>query len=239
MKRLSFVLVVFLVSILITNSALAVIVNSDDTWVREDNPTSNRNGNDQVNARTDEDGDDNDVIYLRFNLTGQTVLSSGNSLNLVWQRNDSSTGKTLSLYGLKETDPNETVWAEDTITYNNAPGLIPDGLDPQTEVGLGHSNDDIQDLNIANLALLVADQPYGPQVLDEVYTFSGSALDAFLNADTNGEVTFLILRNINTSSNQARFQVREVGTGAYLVIPEPATVALFGLGSLLAIRRKK
>lgn len=244
-------IIVLLVSLLMINSALAVgLVNTDDTWVREDNPTSNRNHEAFMNARTDQDTPDNDLCLLRFDLTGWSVPSSGSELNLYWYRDDTSTGKTLSLYGLKETDPNETNWSESTVTYAIAPGLIPDGQDTVTEFGLGHTTDDIQDLDIANLSLLVADQAYGPQVEGQLYTFNGAALDAFLNADTNGEVTFLILRNLDPSGNQARFTTREAttfysgaavppgGAGAYL-IPEPATVILLGLGSLIAVRRRK
>lgn len=214
-----------------------------DTWVREDNADSNRNGNDQMNARTDLDGDDNDVILLRFPTTDLPSGASGVLLNLYWQRSDSSSSNTLKLYGLNESDPDETTWDETTVTYNNAPGLIPDGVDPATELGNGNSFDDIQDLDVSNLTLLVADQPYGPQVTNEEYSFSSAALDAFLNADTNGEVTFLILRsNESDSGNQARFWPKESGPGATLsYIPEPSTVALMGLMTLAlgAVARRR
>jgi hypothetical protein len=235
-----------MVIVIAGNTALATTITaSDDTWVREDSADSNRNGNDQINARTDiSDGkDDNDVILLRFDASSVTPVS-GVTLNLVWYRDDSSTGKTLSLYGLNESDPDEATWSETTVTYNNAPGLIPDGMFPVDEVAASHSADDIQDLDTANLTLLVADQPYGPQVTDEVYSFSGTALDDFINNDSDGLVSFLILRNATTSSNQARFQVKEVGTGAYLdtggVVPEPASLVLcvLGLVGFAAIRRR-
>jgi hypothetical protein len=233
-------LLLFLVLCLaISSISSAVIVASDDTWVREDSPDSNRNGNDQINARTDIDGDDNDVCLFRFDLTGGGIAASGNSLNLTWYRDDSSTGKTLSLYGMNDLADGETTWSESTITYNNAPMLIPDGQDPTAETGLGHDWDDVRDLDMSKLTLLVASQPYGPQVLGDLYTFSGAALDAFLNADTNGQVTLLVLRgDPSTSSNQARFQVKEVGTGAYLV-PEPATMLLLGLGGLVSLRKRR
>lgn len=237
MKKLTVILAILALS----SISSAILMNVDDTWVREDNPDSNRNGNDQINARTDIDGDDNDLCLLRFDLTGYSVAPSGNTLNLTWYRTDSSTGKTLSLYGMNDLADGETTWSESTVTYNNAPMLIPDGQDPTAETAAGHSWDDVRDLDMSKLTLLIGSQPYGPQVTGELYTFSGAALDAFLNADTNGQITFLIARgDPSTSSNQARFQVREVGTGAYLdVIPEPATMALLGLGGLFVIRRKR
>lgn len=223
---------------------MAVTVGaSDDTWVREDNPDSNRNGNDQVNARTDIDGDDNDVILLKFPTSSLSAGVVSLSLNLYWQRDDSGTGNSLTLWGLNETDPDETSWSESTVTYNNAPGMIPDGLDPTAEVGLGHDDDDIRDLDIANLSLLVENQGYGPQVLNDVYSFSSAALTAFVNADNNGEVSFLITRGVlATSGNQARFWPKESGPSPFLdaaLVPEPTTFALLGLGGLaLMIRRR-
>ncbi|TWT97652.1 hypothetical protein Pla108_18040 [Botrimarina colliarenosi] len=223
---------------------MAATINvADDTWVREDGADSNRNGNDQMNARTDIDADDNDIILLRFPTTGLPSGVSNVSLNLFWQRSDGGTGNGLKLYGLNETDPDETLWDETTVTYNNAPGLLPDGIDPTAETAAMSSFDEVQDLDVANLTLLVADQPYGPQVLNDPYSFSSAALDAFLNADTNGEVTFLILRsNEATSSNQARFWPKESGPGATLTfeaVPEPtaAVIALAGAAALLRRRR--
>ena len=63
--------------------------------------------------------------------------------------------------------------------------------------------------SLRSVTLLVGPVSYGPQVEGETYTFSGDGLDAFINADTNGQVTFLILRDIATSGNQARFITKE------------------------------
>jgi len=228
----------------IPQNALSVVIGaSDDTWVREDSPTSNRNGNDQVNARTDIDADDNDVILLRFPTDALITDALSVTLSLYWYRSDSSTANSLSLWGLNETDPQETTWSESVVTYNDAPGMIPDGLDPLTEDGLGHTPDDIRDLDTGNLTLLVDQQPYGPQVTDEIYSFSSAALTAFVNADSNGEVSFLITRgNMGTSGNQARFQVKEVGLGPILdvtLVPEPSIFALLSLGGLAFLIRRR
>ncbi len=227
-----------------------------DTWVREDSADGNRNGDAFMNARTDEDGDDNDVVFLRFDTNSLAAPVSGGALDLTWYRSDSSTGKTLSLYGINDATAGDVVWDESLVTYNNAPGLLPDGLDVMTEVGLGHDDDDIHDLDISNLTLLVANQDYGPQVEGDLYSFSGAALDAFLNADTNGSVTFLITRNTDTSGNQARFITKEAtafnsgaavpagGAGARLtnvVVPEPASFGLAGIALAAAalLRRRR
>ena len=232
--------------VLATSVTPAVTITaSHDTWVREDNADSNRNGDDQMNARTDNDADDNDVILLRFPTTGLTTPISGASINLYWQRTDGSASNALKVYGLNETDPDETTWDETTVTYNNAPGLIPDGLDPTAETTAMSSDDEVQDLDVANLTLVIPEQPYGPAVTDEVYSFSGAGLDAFINADTNGEVSFLILRSISDSGNQARFWPKEQNAGATApflqVVPEPGCLALISLaGAVLvaAFRRR-
>lgn len=229
---------------IVAEAAMATLIGaSHDTWVREDTPDSNRNANDQMNARTDIDADDNDVILLRFPTTELTAEALSATLTLYWQRDDSGTGNTLSLWGLNESDPHETTWDETTVTYNNAPGMLPDGLDPTAESGLGNSDDDIRDLDVANLTLLVENQPYGPQVLNDPYTFSSDALTSFINADTNGEVSFLITRGspMGTSGNQARFWPKESGPSPTLdvtVIPEPASAALLGLGALAILLRR-
>jgi hypothetical protein len=236
--------VAILTSLFTAQAAMAQfsIGASDDTWVREDNPTSNRNGNDQMNARTDIDvgADDNDVILLRFPTASLTGTESLITLNLHWQRTDGSDSNELQLWGLNESDPDETSWSETTVTYNTAPGMLPDGLTPDLEYNnLLRDYDDVRDLDIANLTDL-GTQGYGPAVINEIYTFSSPALTAFINADSNGEVSFLITRgNISGSGNQARFWPKESGPSPFLFVPEPSTFTLLGLGGLALMLRRR
>jgi hypothetical protein len=240
---------------LTTTSFAGVIGVEADTWVREDSPTSNRNNDAFMNARTDSDGTTNDVMLLRFNLASKTGPTTASNLILTWQRSDGSTGKTLSLWGVNDGTADDTSWGETTVNYNNAPGMNADGVSTATEVTNGNTDADIHDLDAANLTLLVANLAYGPQVEGAAYAFASGALDSFLDADSNGIVTFLITRNSDPSSNQARFMTREAtafasgaaapvgGAGAYLdgitTIPEPASFGLLGLSALAMVLRRQ
>lgn len=208
----------------------AEIPVADDAWVREDSAYSNREADGYLNARTDADADDNDIILLRFKLA-DPAPGTGAVLRLTWHRNQDSSGKTLSLYGLNDGAPGETAWREAAVTYRTAPGLAPDGLTPAAEIADGKDPLAVRDLEPDVLTLLVADQPYGPQVEGKHYHLLGPDLDRFLQADTNGDVTFLLVRNVDPSANQARFcqkectafesgaPVPEGGAGAVLAMP--------------------
>jgi len=219
--------------------AAPVLLSVDDTWVREDNPTSNRNGNDQMNLRTDIDADDNDAILLRFDLSSLSGPQVGaTTLRLFWQRTTTdSEGKIMKVYGLNEGAPRETTWLDDNVIYgevgnptaDDAPGLIPDGIFPGDnpnnpggdgslvngpgEFTLGHSEADIYDLDEANTTFL------GEVVTDAAVQLSpqdfvSTDLTSFINGKTNGEVTLLLFRDQTTSGHQLRFIPSEVAIGA-------------------------
>jgi hypothetical protein len=184
-----------------------------------------------------------------------TGPASGVSLDLTWQRSDSTSSRTLSLWAINDGAADDVAWDETTVNYSNAPGMIPDGVTVANEITAGNTDIDIHDLDPAQVTALVLDQPYGPQVEAGAYSFSGAALDAALNADTNGIVTFLITRDTNTSGNQARFMTKEAatfssgaavpsgGAGARLTgvttIPEPAAAAAALIGAAAMLRRRR
>lgn len=254
------------VTAMIVSSASAVdkIIAQDDTWVREDNATSNRDGNDQMNARSDIDADDNDVILLRFSTASLTSAVTEATLRMYWQRTsgDSAT-KIMRVYGLNNGAPRETTWLEETVIYGvaadagddaiSAPGLIPDDLQPATECAIAANLCTIdselfeaQDLDLANLTFLGEKEvPEPGAVQNAKFDFKSAALASFLETDRtagNGEVTLLILRDATTSSHQLRFWPKEeVGgnaTASKLLIPEPGSLVLLGLGASMFVRRR-
>jgi hypothetical protein len=70
-------------------------------------------------------------------------------------------------------------------------------------------------------------------------------LDAFLAADTDGLVTFILFDNsgrekewyLSTKEREAADPT--MSAPELILVPEPATMALLGFGSLVAIRRKR
>ncbi len=116
---------------------------SADTWVREDNVGSNRNGDAFMNTRTASAGS-NDVVLLRFDLSSMTGPAAGVSLDLTWFRNDSTSTRTLSLWGINDGAAGDTAWDETTVVYSNAPGMISDDVNVATEIANSNTDLDIR-----------------------------------------------------------------------------------------------
>ncbi len=123
--------------------------------------------------------------YVRFDLAGQNIHATPNaSLQLMvaspW---DESTP--CQVYGLKNADAGES-WSENSITWNNAPAnstTLGDGLISSRVVYLG------------TLAAT------GPQPLGQILELQSAELDAFLLADTDNKVTFILTRSSTVAGN--------------------------------------
>jgi hypothetical protein len=175
-----------------------------DAEVRESNPTQNRGDSTEIASRVRNDAnplvdpsadgsDRNSSIYLKFDVsqfTGVSVTASDfaeSALRLTYRNNNlrgsriqdtvtpnPGTRTGLAIYGL---DPNAAGadWAEDAITYNTAPGIMPD-LDVGTK-------DFTSDLTLLGTVLFpnIGNQnwlPVGGQLV-----FEGAGLSQFV-ADT-------------------------------------------------------
>ena len=115
--------------------------------------------------------------YMRFTLADQLKPVGETTLSLVYSTGANfEAGETVlhSIYGLDDGTAGETIWSETDITWNNAPG-----------------ND--ADLGLTNATLLGTITVIGDNAVGTTYTLSSSELSAFLNADSNGEITIIMV----------------------------------------------
>ncbi|TWT91039.1 hypothetical protein Mal64_14380 [Pseudobythopirellula maris] len=118
--------------------------NGADAEVRESNASQNRGDSTEIASRiknaapslAGNDGSDrNSLIYTKFDITGLELPADGKTAFRMTYRNTNLSGNRLfdtvtpnvdnraamAVYALKTT---AATWAEDTITYANAPGLV-------------------------------------------------------------------------------------------------------------------
>lgn len=96
-------------------------------------------------------------------------------------------------------------------------------------------------IDLSGLTLLVDSVADGSDgLVDDTYTFSSVDLLNFINADTNGIVTFVLYRT-SQSGVFSNFASREASSGGprLTLVPEPAGAALVAAGgTLLLVRRR-
>ncbi len=120
------------------------------------------------------------LSFLRFDLSGHAPGLFSNAVLRLTSADEGygAAGSTFQIHGLKDSE-NADNWGETAITYTNAPGLA--------FVGLGSA-----DVAPARTELLGT----AVQTMSGVSVcFSNSALVAFLNADSDGLVTFILSGN--------------------------------------------
>ncbi len=172
------------------------------------------------------------LAYVRFDLSGYTPGSfTTATLDLTSASTVGSLaiGNTFSVYGLKNSQ-NGDGWGENTITYNNAPGLT-----------IGVTNVATLDVDTTMADLLFT----ANQVANGVtISMTNANLLNFLNADTDGKVTFIIGAPRVSGDPGFFFGSKEHTTLAaptlnFTAVPEPRAALLGGLGLLMLLRRKR
>jgi methionine-rich copper-binding protein CopC len=123
--------------------------------------------------------------YIRFDLTGQDINATPNA-SLQFTVSSAWVDATpWQVYGLKNADVGES-WGESTITWNNAPA------------NTTGSGDGLVSSRVTLLGTLAVT---GAQPLGQVLELRSAALDAFLLADTDDRVTFIVTRASTAAGN--------------------------------------
>ncbi len=123
--------------------------------------------------------------YIRFDLTGQDLHATPNA-SLQFAVSSAWVDATpWQVYGLKNADAGES-WGESTITWNNAPA------------NTTGSGDGLVSSRVTLLGTLAVT---GAQPLGKVLELRSAALDAFLLADTDNRVTFIVTRASTAAGN--------------------------------------
>ncbi len=248
MKMLCNLLLVILLG---TAAPAALVVttadgNGADGWISNDNQSSSYWSNTIHNttgmqSRYNGGGSRFRATYLRFDISSVTgPIGAGTQLQL-GQTYTKGSDKLMHVYGLVDGDAGEA-WDETTLCYDNAPGFVT----PEQGNNLGWYAIDSR-LVLLGTFVIPGTGSSGATLTPPVMLLTDPALlplTDFLNADTNGLVTLVLINEAGTSGNNSenRFASQEDANGgipALVIIPEPATLALLGLGGLLGIRRKR
>jgi hypothetical protein len=166
-------------------SSTSTLESSADAFVRAGSTAATNYGTATTlvvkNATTT---DNQRKAYIRFDLTGQDVHSTPNaSLLLIASTWDDTTP--WQVYGLKNGDAGES-WVESSITWNNAPA------------NTTTSGDALVSSRVVLLGTLAT---AGALPSGSALELRSAALDAFLLADTNDRVTFILTRASTASGN--------------------------------------
>jgi hypothetical protein len=197
------------IAVVVRDPAIQVVStaagNGADAEMREQaNSGVNYGGNFRtVSSRTA--AGNNEIIALRFDLTGQTFARLTDvKLNLVSSRDDTST-RQLALYGVtpgtvavEGTFTTET-WSETNLTtFGSMPGLLAMDGDYLTQ-------------NLKTNALTLLGTISGSATKGEIKTFGNQALSDFIQTNNgNSQVTFLIANAPGyVSTGTARFSTKE------------------------------
>jgi hypothetical protein len=224
-------------ALLLSAQAHAAVFTADaDTYIDSANATTNYGTDAQLRVITADDVNPSpatsETTFVRFDISGFTgpVTAADFTIQKLSGRGD----RTVDFYGI--TDETFDSFDESSLTWANTP------INPNPS-----GNDGTSLTAETLLGVLSSTTPTRVDGID-VYGYVDNDADTddellnFINADTNGIVTFA-LHQSQVNGNQFVFASSE-NTGVGLIdptltlIPEPASLALLACGSLCLLTRK-
>ncbi|MCF7854560.1 MAG: PEP-CTERM sorting domain-containing protein [Candidatus Pacebacteria bacterium] len=222
MLTTAFAMAVLLATAPLQAAPIVRVTPSDDTYVVLADGDGSVGSNIEMLTRTSSDR----TCYVKFQLSDfQKKYFQDSATFDVTLTDTNGGGDHYDLYGLNDGDSLES-WSETTLG-DTTPGVIDYG---NLASNLGR---------VTLISSLVEPNPNGFK--PETSYVSNSNLFNFINADTNGQVTFLMFP---TGGAQAKYATKEHATitkpGLSLTLPEPASAILLGLSVTgLLVRRRR
>lgn len=221
--------------------------NGADAYVSND---SHQSGNTSHGAATSlsirrYDGTRQKFAYFRFDLSSVGPGPISNAV-LSFDLSSANRARTFSVYGIIDDDTNDN-WIEigaGALSYNSLVGLLAPAEPNNAEAP---QIDPAEAVYLGDIAMIGA----APQWLSSNNGEAGTtlatngALDAFLNQDTNGLVTFMVM--VSASDANATYGVTSKEADPALAptltfdvaVPEPASLGLLSVGALGLLRRRR
>ncbi len=193
--------------------------NGEDSYVQQNSPGTNFNGG-IIRALPS----NQQIGYLRFDISGFVDDSfTGTSTLQLTNTNVVTHERTIEVYGINDGSAGDLVsaWDETTLTASNQPGL-----GAATSLGTFFG---------------------GGFATGTVDSFT-TGITGFLNDDTNGLASFILVATSFPSATSAEWFSKEGDSGnsapalaVVAAVPEPSTFALLGLGAIgfVAHRRRR
>ncbi len=244
MKHLTSPLFILAASALSAHAA--TIFATEDTYVRRGDSDGSGDNIQNFDGETDGSGNSwlrvkysndnsnaNRITYLGFDTSTITNTVTTASLDLSVLE---SADRVIRVYGIPNADATNTdeFFDASSLTFNTADSLFfTDSSSPMNNVSGGENLVDLGTFNALN------------DVSAGKISFTSAAFIAFLDADTNNRVSFLLASETqNTAGTPAFYASEQAGTDFdpqinFTQVPEPSALILFAFSGAALLRRRR